>query len=172
MADLSNCMAGLERHLPSLPESNDMTHAFEPLRRCSWTECVCSVHKPAHKLRVCKGCCVVAYCGTKCQTRCVSFSRCVHVDDGANLLFPATGIKVATGRNVCAAPSRYPDVPRQYCLHALCEPLYINILYPKYQEIKERSTLHFLQLHRVSSLSVGPPLRNRHAPFLPRVLLL
>ena len=57
--------------IPSVPESNETpSRAFEPLRRCGWSECLCNVHKPAHKLRVCKGCWVVAYCSKKCQTRC------------------------------------------------------------------------------------------------------
>ncbi|GJE93277.1 zinc finger MYND domain-containing protein [Phanerochaete sordida] len=40
---------------------------FELLRRCGWSECACSVHAPAHSMRVCKGCWLVAYCGPNCQ---------------------------------------------------------------------------------------------------------
>lgn len=50
--------------------------AFEMLQRCSWHKCMCSVHKPAHRLKLCKGCRVVAYCNTGCQTR--SACRVAH----------------------------------------------------------------------------------------------
>lgn len=40
---------------------------FPLLQRCGWRECLCSVHKPAHRLRVCKGCWLIAYCGSRCQ---------------------------------------------------------------------------------------------------------
>ncbi|GJE93261.1 zinc finger MYND domain-containing protein [Phanerochaete sordida] len=41
--------------------------AFAPLERCGWRGCLCSVHAPAHRLRVCKGCWLAAYCGARCQ---------------------------------------------------------------------------------------------------------
>lgn len=43
---------------------------FSPLERCGWSGCVCSVVKPAHRLKVCKRCWLVAYCSAKCQKRC------------------------------------------------------------------------------------------------------
>lgn len=42
---------------------------FPPLERCAWQDCLCSVYKPIHPLRVCKGCWRVVYCNAKCQTR-------------------------------------------------------------------------------------------------------
>ncbi|GJE93342.1 hypothetical protein PsYK624_095010 [Phanerochaete sordida] len=46
--------------------------------RCAWEACLCSRHKPAHRMRVCKGCGWVAYCGERCQKRCVlSFVVCI-----------------------------------------------------------------------------------------------
>ena len=44
---------------------------FELLQRCGWSGCLCSVHKPAHKMRICKGCWLVAYCGAGCQKKYV-----------------------------------------------------------------------------------------------------
>ncbi|GJE93255.1 zinc finger MYND domain-containing protein [Phanerochaete sordida] len=50
------------------PVSEDTGEApFGLLQRCGWSECLCSVHKPAHKMHVCKGCWLVAYCGSRCQ---------------------------------------------------------------------------------------------------------
>ncbi|GJE93351.1 zinc finger MYND domain-containing protein [Phanerochaete sordida] len=43
--------------------------AFGVLERCAWAECLCSRHKPAHRMRVCNGCESVAYCGKGCQTK-------------------------------------------------------------------------------------------------------
>ncbi|GJE93331.1 zinc finger MYND domain-containing protein [Phanerochaete sordida] len=37
------------------------------LERCAWRECLCSVYKPAHRMRTCKGCEWVVYCGERCQ---------------------------------------------------------------------------------------------------------
>ncbi|GJE93279.1 hypothetical protein PsYK624_094380 [Phanerochaete sordida] len=51
---------------PPVPDAAESP--FEPLERCGWGECLCSVHKPAHRMRICRGCWLVAYCGTKCQT--------------------------------------------------------------------------------------------------------
>lgn len=50
----------------------DASPAFMLLERCGWQECLCSVHRPIHRLRVCKGCWRVAYCNAKCQSRSVS----------------------------------------------------------------------------------------------------
>ena len=41
---------------------------FAPLERCNRKTCLCSVHKASHRLRVCKGCWVVAYCNSHCQS--------------------------------------------------------------------------------------------------------
>ncbi|GJE89911.1 zinc finger MYND domain-containing protein [Phanerochaete sordida] len=59
---------GVGRAIPDVPEGEASESPFEPLARCAWGGCLCSVHKPKHRMRVCKGCWVVAYCGTKCQT--------------------------------------------------------------------------------------------------------
>ncbi|GJE93335.1 zinc finger MYND domain-containing protein [Phanerochaete sordida] len=40
---------------------------FGALERCAWEECLCSRHKPAHRMRLCKGCELVVYCGARCQ---------------------------------------------------------------------------------------------------------
>ncbi|GJE90269.1 zinc finger MYND domain-containing protein [Phanerochaete sordida] len=52
---------------------DDGAHVIEErttgvLERCQWRECACHVLRPAHPLKVCKGCWVVAYCSDKCQT--------------------------------------------------------------------------------------------------------
>ncbi|GJE93354.1 zinc finger MYND domain-containing protein [Phanerochaete sordida] len=43
--------------------------AFGALERCAWAGCLCSRHRPAHRMRVCKGCERVAYCGKRCQQK-------------------------------------------------------------------------------------------------------
>ena len=40
-------------------------------KRCFWGACACSTYKPAHRLRVCKGCWRALYCSTRCQSLCV-----------------------------------------------------------------------------------------------------
>lgn len=40
-------------------------------KRCAWAECLCGAYKPAHGLRLCKGCSAVAYCNSRCQRRFV-----------------------------------------------------------------------------------------------------
>lgn len=42
---------------------------FEPLKRCGWRHCPCSVHLPTHPMKVCKACWTVAYCSERCQKR-------------------------------------------------------------------------------------------------------
>ncbi|GJE93344.1 zinc finger MYND domain-containing protein [Phanerochaete sordida] len=42
---------------------------FAPFERCAWRECLCSRHKPAHRMRMCKGCEQAFYCGTRCLER-------------------------------------------------------------------------------------------------------
>ncbi|GJE90256.1 zinc finger MYND domain-containing protein [Phanerochaete sordida] len=37
------------------------------LERCAWKECECHVHRPLHRVKLCKGCWLVAYCGARCQ---------------------------------------------------------------------------------------------------------
>lgn len=49
---------------------DDPVPAFTPLQRCNWQECLCSVHRPAHHLKVCKRCWLVSYCSSRCQKRC------------------------------------------------------------------------------------------------------
>lgn len=67
---LLTCWKKLGTHIPEEGRDGDEP-AFPSLERCGWAECACSVLKPTHRLRVCKRCWVVAYCGTKCQRRCV-----------------------------------------------------------------------------------------------------
>lgn len=50
-----------------LPRRDEETSPFRVLKRCHWVECLCSVHKPAHGLKVCTGCWLAAYCGSQCQ---------------------------------------------------------------------------------------------------------
>ncbi|GJE93337.1 zinc finger MYND domain-containing protein [Phanerochaete sordida] len=51
----------------ALERSDGMQPAFGLLERCAWSECLCSRHKPAHRMRTCKGCERVVYCGGRCQ---------------------------------------------------------------------------------------------------------
>lgn len=53
----------------ALTEMAQSTPMFGSLTRCHWRECLCNVHKPAHHLKVCKGCWRVAYCNPKCQAK-------------------------------------------------------------------------------------------------------
>ncbi|GJE93349.1 hypothetical protein PsYK624_095080 [Phanerochaete sordida] len=53
----------------SLSSQPAQSMSFSPLERCAWAPCLCSRHKPAHRMRVCKGCERVAYCGELCQQR-------------------------------------------------------------------------------------------------------
>ena len=52
-------------------DDRDIKSAFLGRSRCAWSKCLCSIYKPVHALRVCKGCWRVAYCGPKCQKTCV-----------------------------------------------------------------------------------------------------
>ncbi|GJE93332.1 zinc finger MYND domain-containing protein [Phanerochaete sordida] len=57
----------LQEHV-AWPAPREPYHApFGALERCAWDECLCSVHKPAHCKRICKGCERVMYCGERCQ---------------------------------------------------------------------------------------------------------
>ncbi|GJE85239.1 hypothetical protein PsYK624_013170 [Phanerochaete sordida] len=49
------------------PAPEDEPAAFGALERCAWARCLCSVHRPGHPMRVCKGCSAVGYCGPRCQ---------------------------------------------------------------------------------------------------------
>lgn len=57
--------------IPPVPDLEADEAAFDVLQRCGWSECLCNVHKPAHRMRVCKGCWVIAYCGAECQKKYV-----------------------------------------------------------------------------------------------------
>ncbi|GJE93336.1 zinc finger MYND domain-containing protein [Phanerochaete sordida] len=58
----------LQGHLWPAPAVGDVVRApFGAFERCAWRECLCSRHKPAHKLRSCRGCEQVVYCGKRCQ---------------------------------------------------------------------------------------------------------
>lgn len=64
--DLARAWRGLGRALPEedVPGGD---WRFSPLERCAWKDCLCSVYKPLHRMRVCRGCHSAAYCGKKCQ---------------------------------------------------------------------------------------------------------
>ncbi|EKM50054.1 uncharacterized protein PHACADRAFT_153362 [Phanerochaete carnosa HHB-10118-sp] len=52
------------------PKSPDTDGSpFTALKRCHWSECLCSVYKPSHRLRICEGCWRVAYCNKICQSK-------------------------------------------------------------------------------------------------------
>ncbi|GJE93258.1 zinc finger MYND domain-containing protein [Phanerochaete sordida] len=55
--------------IPPVPSEAAPASPFELLQRCGWSECLCSVHKPAHRMRICTGCWLVAYCGPRCQEK-------------------------------------------------------------------------------------------------------
>ncbi|EKM50108.1 uncharacterized protein PHACADRAFT_105693 [Phanerochaete carnosa HHB-10118-sp] len=57
--------------IPPVPDLEAEEAVFDVLQWCGWSECLCNVHKPAHRMRVCKGCWVVAYCGAECQKKYV-----------------------------------------------------------------------------------------------------
>ncbi|GJE93254.1 zinc finger MYND domain-containing protein [Phanerochaete sordida] len=57
----------VEKHL--VPAPADAELPFAPLERCGWRECLCSVHRPTHGLKVCLGCWQVAYCNAECQEK-------------------------------------------------------------------------------------------------------
>lgn len=59
-------------------EYADEASAFDASTRCNWTECLCNAHKPAHPLRVCKGCRAVVYCHPRCQKRCAVRTDYLH----------------------------------------------------------------------------------------------
>ncbi|GJE93321.1 zinc finger MYND domain-containing protein [Phanerochaete sordida] len=56
----------IKRLLPSLAREPPYV-PFAVLERCAWDQCLCSRHKPAHRMRICKGCERVVYCGKRCQ---------------------------------------------------------------------------------------------------------
>lgn len=45
------------------------TGLFTALERCRSKDCLCSIHKPIHHLRICTGCWCAAYCNVRCQTK-------------------------------------------------------------------------------------------------------
>ena len=58
----------LQSQLWPTPAPSDAIRApFGVFERCAWKDCLCSRHKPAHKLRSCRGCGRVVYCGKQCQ---------------------------------------------------------------------------------------------------------
>ncbi|KIP07092.1 hypothetical protein PHLGIDRAFT_19272 [Phlebiopsis gigantea 11061_1 CR5-6] len=59
--------AEIGKLLDSVEPEGQVAYCFPPVKRCGWELCPCSVHHPAHCLRVCKGCWAVAYCNASCQ---------------------------------------------------------------------------------------------------------
>lgn len=58
-------------HESMLPHEVAGVQDFEPLERCAWEQCLCSVFRPLHSLKKCTGCHMVAYCNLRCQRGCV-----------------------------------------------------------------------------------------------------
>ncbi|GJE93193.1 zinc finger MYND domain-containing protein [Phanerochaete sordida] len=50
-------------------EHEEVRATFPLLTRCTWRECLCSVHEPLHKLQACRGCSLAAYCNDHCQRK-------------------------------------------------------------------------------------------------------
>ncbi|GJE85155.1 hypothetical protein PsYK624_012330 [Phanerochaete sordida] len=52
-------------------QPDDALRAQHPVaadrRHCNWSGCLCSAHEPPHRVKVCKGCWSVVYCGKDCQ---------------------------------------------------------------------------------------------------------
>lgn len=42
---------------------------FEPLERCAFDQCECSVFESTHPMKACRGCFLVAYCNEECQRK-------------------------------------------------------------------------------------------------------
>lgn len=83
---------------PYIPRSQKSTISLStPMERCAWKNCLCNVHKPIHRLRVCRGCWQVAYCNAKCQRRyfVVWFASLQILTS-----FTAIGLQKATERHV------------------------------------------------------------------------
>lgn len=57
----------VEKYHTSSPGEQETESTFTPLERCGWKYCLCSVHKPTHCLKVCRGCWQVTYCNLQCQ---------------------------------------------------------------------------------------------------------
>ncbi|GJE90258.1 zinc finger MYND domain-containing protein [Phanerochaete sordida] len=55
--------------IPPMPDGRKCETPFGKLERCCWELCHCNRHKPAHKMRICKRCQSVVYCGEECQRR-------------------------------------------------------------------------------------------------------
>lgn len=51
------------------PSNSISAPVFHSLERCADNQCLCSLYKPVHRLRVCKGCYCAAYCSAQCQER-------------------------------------------------------------------------------------------------------
>lgn len=61
----------LDHHMSMVSHEVAGAQDFEPLERCAWEECTCTVFQPLHKLKKCTGCHLVAYCNLRCQRGCV-----------------------------------------------------------------------------------------------------
>lgn len=65
----------LERGVNAVQTSQPDCQEFGPLERCANQECVCSVFKSTHAMKICKQCFLVSYCNKSCQERCVYGAR-------------------------------------------------------------------------------------------------
>ena len=59
----------VDRYLSAEEQAKSDERVVNPLERCNWQDCVCSVFKPIHLVRICQGCRAVAYCNSKCQLK-------------------------------------------------------------------------------------------------------
>lgn len=92
--------------------------AFGPLERCHWPDCACSAVKPAHRLKVCKWCWLVAYCSPRCQMGCVNTWLLVHSE------LPNTPPVIGRVTDGCAPGAAYDcDLGRQF-LHVPAKPAF------------------------------------------------
>ena len=65
---------------PSLYRTGEAQALFRPShwRGCNYGRCVCNDVPPCHKMKVCRGCWRVRYCGVKCQKRYASIFPLFH----------------------------------------------------------------------------------------------
>lgn len=73
----------IERHEAALTPTPLEGH-IDGVPRCHYASCLCSVYRPSHSLKICKGCHQVFYCNAQCQRRWVAtLLRCLSHDSRA-----------------------------------------------------------------------------------------
>lgn len=63
---LSSTTNGVKQPMPWRGQISDLGPGTTSRVGCSWIQCLCSL-APHHKMKVCKGCWQVRYCGSQCQ---------------------------------------------------------------------------------------------------------